>query len=238
MKDFFRSRLARFLFAVGLVVAGGVPTLAAPLIPFRAADLLGSTPEPFGLPTAALPVGALHDKWLAVERAIEDEMLVLALCEEAPSRCSSPAAKQFLGIVADGRARDGRARLGEINRALNLAVRAGDDLVLYGANDVWRSPLALLETGAGDCEDYAIAKYVALRASGVAPEDLRIVILYDARRHEDHAIAVARLDGHWLMLDNRRMAMVEDINMFNVRPLFVIDHDGGVRPYLTRQSQL
>ena len=238
MLHFLVSRAARLLFAVGLLAAGSLPSVAAPMIPFRAADLLAGTPEPFGLPTAASPDGALRDKWLAVERAIDDEMLVLALCEEAPDRCTSPAARKFLGIVADGRARDGRARLGEINRALNLAVRAGDDLALYGATDVWRSPLALLETGAGDCEDYAIAKYIALRASGVASEDLRIVILHDALRHEEHAIAVARLDGHWLMLDNRRMAMVEDINMTNAQPLFVIDHDGGVRPYLKRQSQL
>jgi predicted transglutaminase-like cysteine proteinase len=226
------------LLAIALLVAGSIPSLAAPLMPFRATDLLAraTAAEPFGLPVAAVPMSELQDKWRAVERAIHDEMLVLALCEEAPGRCASPAARQFLAIIADGRARDGRARLGEVNRALNLAVRSGDDLALYGATDVWRSPLALLETGAGDCEDYAIAKYVALRAAGVAAQDLRIVILHDAQRHEDHAIVAARLDGRWLMLDNRRMAMIVDVNLTNVAPLFVIDHDGGVKFYLRYQS--
>jgi hypothetical protein len=39
-----------------------------------------------------------------------------------------------------------------------------------------------------------------------------------------------RLDGHWLMLDNRRMAMIEDSYIRNYRPLFVID-DTAVMKY-------
>jgi hypothetical protein len=45
----------------------------------------------------------------------------------------------------------------------------------------------------------------------------------DTIHGEDHAVAAVRLDGHWLMLDNRRMAMVEDANVRNYRPTFVID---------------
>jgi hypothetical protein len=40
---------------------------------------------------------------------------------------------------------------------------------------------------------------------------------------------LARLEGHWLMLDNRRMAMIEDIDVRNHRPLFVISDDGVMR---------
>jgi hypothetical protein len=46
---------------------------------------------------------------------------------------------------------------------------------------------------------------------------------------EDHAVAMARLDDHWLTLDNRRMAMVEDADVRNYRPLFVIDDRGVMR---------
>ena len=84
------------------------------------------------------------------------------------------------------------------------------DLARYGEIDVWSSPLVTFVNGAGDCEDYAIAKFVALRQAGISPEDLRIVIMRDTIRGEDHAVAAARLDGHWLTLDNRHMAMVED----------------------------
>jgi hypothetical protein len=68
-----------------------------------------------------------------------------------------------------------------------------------------------------------------LRVAGVSPDDVRIVIMHDTIRGEDHAVAMARLDGHWLTLDNRRMAMVEDADVRNYRPLFVIDGQGLMR---------
>ena len=103
------------------------------------------------------------------------------------------------------------------------------DQAQYGEIDVWSSPLVTFAHGAGDCEDYAIAKFVALRMAGISPDDLRIVIMRDTIRGEDHAVAAARLDGHWLTLDNRRMAMVEDGSIRNFRPLFVINQDGAMR---------
>jgi predicted transglutaminase-like cysteine proteinase len=133
---------------------------------------------------------------------------------------------RLLAIVDDARVRGGRARLGEINRAINLAIRPMSDLAQYGQIDVWSPPLVTLAHGAGDCEDYAIAKLVALRLAGIADDDLRIVVMRDTLSGEDHAVTAVRLEGHWLMRDNRRMAMVEDGYMQNVRPLFVIDQHG------------
>jgi predicted transglutaminase-like cysteine proteinase len=185
--------------------------------------------EPFGLFASTLPEGGLRDKWLGVERELEDELLVLALCEENRESCASPAALRFLAIVDTAKARDGRARLGEINRAINLAIKPVSDLVQYGVIDVWSSPLKTFARGAGDCEDYAIAKLVALRLAGIPAEDLRLLILHDTLRGEDHAVAAARLDRRWLTLDNRRMAMVEDAQVRNYRPTFLIDRDGVKR---------
>ena len=68
-----------------------------------------------------------------------------------------------------------------------------------------------------------------MRRAGIAPEDLRIVVLHDTIHGENHAVAAARLDGHWLMLDNRRMAMVEDFDVRNYQPTFVIDQHGVMR---------
>jgi predicted transglutaminase-like cysteine proteinase len=109
------------------------------------------------------------------------------------------------------------------------------DLALYGADDVWSPPLATLAIGAGDCEDYAIAKFVALQEAGVSADDLRIVILRDDIRKEYHAVVAARLDGDWLMLDNRHMAMVEDQQVREYHPVFLIGH-GGIKRYLDAPS--
>ena len=202
---------------------------AATLMTPGVSELIRKSAEPFGLFAAPLSEGGVVEKWLRVERKLDDERVQLALCDGDRERCASPAALRFLAIVDDARSRDGRARLGEINRAINLSIRPMSDEAQYGQPDVWSSPLVTFAHGAGDCEDYAIAKFVALRMAGISPDDLRIVIMRDTVRGEDHAVAAARLDGEWLMLDNRRMAMVADANTRNYRPLFVINQDGAMR---------
>jgi predicted transglutaminase-like cysteine proteinase len=227
--DRIRASLVAAL-ACATVCAGTATALRAGPIaqPAGLAAALRST-EPFGLGAWELSAGPLNDKWQALARKLDDDRVQIALCDGDREHCVSPAALRFLAIVDQGRTRDGRARLGEINRAINLAIRPASDLAQYGEEDVWSSPLATFSRGAGDCEDYAIAKYVALRQAGIAARDLRIVILHDTLRREDHAVAAARLDGHWLMLDNQRMAMIEDADARFVRPRFVIDDTGIAR---------
>ena len=179
--------------------------------------------EPFHLWTSRVFWGGLVAKWQSVAHKLDDERVQLALCDGDRENCASDAALQLLSIVDAGKQREGRARLGEINRAVNLAIRPMTDLAQFGQEDVWSSPLATFYRGAGDCEDYAIAKFVALHMAGIPAEDLRIVVLADTLRGEGHAVAAVRLDGRWLILDNRRMAMVEDMAVRNYRPLFVID---------------
>jgi predicted transglutaminase-like cysteine proteinase len=215
------------VLAWGMVWFGPAADLTAGTLDGRRpTEVTGRSAEPFGLSASTLSTGGLREKWLGLERKLDDERVQLALCDGDRDRCASPAALQFLAIVDSARARDGRARIGEINRAINLAIRPISDLAQYGAIDVWSSPLVTFTNGAGDCEDYAIAKFVALRQAGISPDDLRIVIMRDTIRSEDHAVTAVRLDGQWLTLDNRRMAMVEDAHVRNHRPLFVIDQDG------------
>ena len=231
MEMFGHSHAWRAVVLVGLAWLGPAAVVtAATLDPSERAGLVEKSAEPFGLFASPLSEGGLREKWLDVERQLDDERVQLALCDGDRERCVSPAALRFLAIVDNAKALEGRARLGEINRAINLAIRPMSDLAQYGAIDVWSSPLVTFAHGAGDCEDYAIAKFVALRHAGIEAGDLRIIVMRDTIRGEDHAVAAARLDGHWLMLDNRRMAMVEDAYVRSYRPTFVIDGD-GVRRY-------
>jgi len=186
--------------------------------------------EPFGILTAKVTGGALREKWRVVEREIDAERVLLKICEEDRASCRSQGALEFLAIVDSGRALEGRARLGAINRAINLKIAPMSDLALYGTEDFWSSPLATFAIGAGDCEDYAIAKFVALQEAGISADDLRIVILRDDIREEDHAVVAARLNGSWLLLDNLHMTMVEDQQIRDYyRPEFLIDRDGVKR---------
>jgi predicted transglutaminase-like cysteine proteinase len=184
--------------------------------------------EPFGLMALQAPEGELWRKWRGVQHEIRMESAVLALCRASPGDCPSAPARRFLAMIETAQARQGRARLGEINRAINLSIRPMSDLAQYGVVDLWTSPLATLAAGAGDCEDYAIAKYVALRETGLDNEDLRLLIVRDTKLQEDHAVVAARLDGRWLVLDNRRLVLLEDMQLKQYAPMFEID-DGGVK---------
>src|SRR5918999_5335166 len=144
------------IVACGLAWFGPVDLRAETGGPSAPVEMIQRSAEPFGLVASALSSGGLHDKWIGVQRRLDDEMVQLALCEGDRDGCVSPAALKFLDIIGTARLRDGRARLGEINRAINLYVRAASDLAQHGQIDVWSSPLATLDRGAGDCGDYAI----------------------------------------------------------------------------------
>ena len=184
--------------------------------------------EPFALNVESVTAGPVLSKWNGVVADIRAESEILTRCRSGARHCPA-AARKFLNVIADGRAREGRARIGVINRAINLAIQPMTDLAQWGVTDRWSAPLATLTTGRGDCEDYAIAKYVALREAGVAEADVRLVIVRDFANGEDHAVVAARVDEKWIMLDNRRLTLIEDSAMPHVLPLFAFDQDGVKR---------
>jgi len=185
--------------------------------------------EPFGAVAVSVFGGDISAKWNGVVADIRAERDILARCDDDAELCPK-AARVFASMIAEGRARAGRARIGVINRAINLAIRPTSDLIQWGVPDRWSAPLATLTTGRGDCEDYAIAKYVALTEAGIDPDDVKLVILRDLAAAEDHAVVTVRLDGNWIVLDNRHLALVEDVDVRRVQPLFVLDH-GGVKQF-------
>jgi predicted transglutaminase-like cysteine proteinase len=194
------------LSAAQAIAPGAIdPTDRGPFASPRLAPL----GEPFGM--AAAPGGSdpLSAKWHAVEESIRAEADLLALCRADRAGCHSRPALRFLSIVDAAQVKSGRARIGEVNRAVNVSIRPMSDLAQYGLVDYWASPLTTLASGAGDCEDYAITKYEALRAAGIADDDLRLVIVHHLRIDEDHAVAAVRVDGRWLVLDNRWLALAD-----------------------------
>jgi predicted transglutaminase-like cysteine proteinase len=181
--------------------------------------------EPFGLNTVPVSNGEVLSKWIGVEADIHAENDILSRCRASVELCPA-AARRFLAIVDQGRAQTGRARIGIINRAINLAIRPMSDLAQWGVIDRWSAPLVTLTTGLGDCEDYAIAKYVALKEVGMAAEDVKLIIVRDLAVGGEHAVVAVRFDGHWIILDNRWLILVEDSQIRQMVPLFVLDQSG------------
>jgi predicted transglutaminase-like cysteine proteinase len=182
-------------------------------------------PGLFGLDSVAVARGEILTKWNRVAADIAADRDVLRRCREAAETCPA-SAQTLLAIIAEGQAREGRARIGTINRAINLAIKPMSDLAQWGVVDRWSAPLETLGSGRGDCEDYAIAKYVALGEAGMSENDLRLVIVRDVGFGEDHAILAVRDGEKWLLLDNRRPVLLEDGELQRVEPLFALNGDG------------
>jgi predicted transglutaminase-like cysteine proteinase len=186
--------------------------------------------EPFGLFTFRAPQGVLWRKWRDVEGQMAAEEPALARCRARPDTCS-PAQARFVSIVEEAKARHGRARLEAVNRRVNAAIRYVADIVQWHVADRWSAPLdarhkGSFETGLGDCEDYAIAKYTALRAAGTPAADLKVLLVRDNAVHMAHAVLAARESGRWLILDNRWSRLAEDTELRQFTPLFALTEEG------------
>jgi predicted transglutaminase-like cysteine proteinase len=193
--------------------------------------------EPFGLATFRAPEGALWVKWRAVQAEVESDLTVLQDCRDTGQGCASAPAMRLISIVDQARAQHGRARIETINRAINSSIRYVSDLQQHGSLDHWSAPLTTFAAGRGDCEDYAIAKYVALRLAGVATDDLRLLLVRD-RVAGDHAVLGVRDGERWLILDNRHLVIHDSETLPHFTPLFALDHQGVklfAAPYASRK---
>ncbi len=65
-------------------------------------------------------------------------------------------------------------KLARANNFFNSRIRWTQDPEAWGQDDYWATPLELMGRGMGDCEDFAIAKYLTLILAGVDIDKLRI----------------------------------------------------------------
>ena len=105
-------------------------------------------------------------------------------------------------------------------------VRYIDDMRNYRLSDFWATPLEFLKNR-GDCEDYAITKYLSLKALGIPVEDMRIVVLKDTNIREHHAILIVDVNGFQMVLDNQTDYVVEDRLIRHYAPIYSLNEQGA-----------
>lgn len=196
------------------------------------------TNEPFSLFTFRAPEGILWRKWRALKADIDTDLQHIQDCRTDGSNCGG-AARRFLSIVDEVKSQNGMARIEAANRLVNSSIRYMSDLAQHATADVWSSPLASLGSGRGDCEDYAIAKYLVLREAGVPEHDLRVLLVRDKKVREDHAVLSIRNGGGWTVLDNRNTILTQDRELAHFTPLFALDQSGVslfASPYLSQRQ--
>lgn len=70
------------------------------------------------------------------------------------------------------------------------------------APDVWASLYRIATANEGDCKAIALGKYFTLRRLGWQADDLRVVMNWDDRERDWHALLAVRLDNETYVLDS------------------------------------
>ncbi len=116
-----------------------------------------------------------------------------------------------------------------INDFMNK-IPAGVDQKLYGEEEYWARPDEFFRKWAGDCEDYAFAKYYALQYLDWPTETLWILLIYHKEHKNFHVVLAVDFQGKRYILDNltkpTHILIEEDKYKAQALPLAVLSSQG------------
>ncbi len=176
-----------------------------------------------------------------------DRVLLLASQRYGNSGATSVLAWRDLLTGSAGQTES--AKLRRVNEFFNRKIRFGDDTKIWGVLDYWATPLEVLGRGEGDCEDFAIAKYITLKLVGVPSEKMRLTYVKARIGGPQSTMVQAHMvlsyyqapEDEPLILDN----LISDIRPASRRPdlttVFGFNAEGlwvgGTLPRTTNPSQ-
>lgn len=164
-------------------------------------------------------------KWqAALQRAQADEIRDAASCAAAVKDPVCVARRQRADFLAGLRGSSPLDQVAAVHAYVNR-VRWIDDRRNYDGTDYWATPDEFFARG-GDCEDYAFAKYDALKRLGFPPEQMRILVLTDRKLREPHAVLLVLVDGRIWSLDNNLRTVFPADAIRHYDPIYSINESG------------
>jgi predicted transglutaminase-like cysteine proteinase len=149
-------------------------------------------------------------------------------------------------LLRDNSATD-REKLEKVNSFFNKNIAFVSDMDNYGVEDYWATPVEALSRGAGDCEDYAIAKFFSLKIMGVAEEKLRIAYVKSLQYDMFHMVMLyySNPGADPLVLDNLVDSIKPASERQDLLPIFTFNgaglwlaHDRGQGKLVGKSSRL
>jgi predicted transglutaminase-like cysteine proteinase len=140
--------------------------------------------------------------------------------KDFPKNMDKPEVKAWLTFLGTLKDASDERKIQAVNDYMNR-VPFIEDTKNYGRNDHWATPMEFLRRG-GDCEDYAIAKYISLRALGVPQHKMRLAIVYDRVMRMPHALLAVAERGETEILDNQNPAVISSSDITRYKPIYSI----------------
>ncbi len=160
-----------------------------------------------------------------------DTTFTAAFFADVEQRYGAAATGRFTAwrdLINKGSAVNDWERIHLANQFFNRQVAYRSDQEHWGKLDYWATPIESLGTGAGDCEDYAIAKYFTLRAMGVADEKLRLMYVRALSVDQPHMVLVyfENPQDYPLVLDNMDLQIKSARDRTDLRPVYSFNASG------------
>lgn len=96
------------------------------------------------------------------------------------------------------------------------------DIVNWGMNDFWATPFEFFGKN-GDCEDYAIAKYISLKKLGFDVDNMRVVVSQDTNLRIMHSVLAVYQGDKIYILDNQIQPVIEHTSIYHYKPIYSIN---------------
>ncbi|MGF1611594.1 MAG: transglutaminase-like cysteine peptidase [Kiloniellales bacterium] len=157
-------------------------------------------------------------QWNRVIRKMRREGAAFAACVADESQCHNAPQRAWRKLLAQASRLDRKERIESVNNFFNRWPYKLDS-ELYGVSEYWATPAEFMARS-GDCEDYAIAKFFALRQLGFDNEALRIVILWDQIRATGHAVLAVYEPEGVIILDSLSGLIVPDSRYHHYIPQY------------------
>ncbi|WP_404338813.1 transglutaminase-like cysteine peptidase [Pseudoalteromonas mariniglutinosa] len=143
-------------------------------------------------------------------------------------------AKQWQAMLAHASKQTEQQQLLIVNDFFARNLRYQTDMQLWQQEDYWATPLETLGKGLGDCEDYAIAKYISLRALGVSDDKLRLIYVKAqvggpaSRQTQAHMVLgyFAQPNAQPLILDSLITKVLPAVKRTDLSPVFSFNSHG------------
>jgi predicted transglutaminase-like cysteine proteinase len=140
---------------------------------------------------------------------------------KSPPLTKLPAKSSWLKLAKELKGKSDMEKLKGVNRFFNQWPYRLDK-ANYGQSDYWASPPEFVMKS-GDCEDYAIAKFYALRELGFSGDDMRIVAVKDRIRNIGHAVLVVYLPDDAYVLDNQTVMVLSHAKYKHYLPQYSVN---------------
>jgi len=120
-----------------------------------------------------------------------------------------------------------REKLERVNNFFNQ-LSFVNDIDLWGKEDYWATPIQMLSSNGGDCEDYSIAKYFTLREMGIPEEHMRLTYVKALQLDQAHMVLIYTQtpDSESLVLDNLDTEIRQSSDRTDLLPVYSFNGDG------------